>query len=99
MSQPTVHIVARIIAKPDAVTQLRGVLEELLKPTRQEAGCHRYTLLQNRRDPTDFTFVEEWTSDAAMEAHLQTAHIQAAFVRPRDLLAAEPDIRQYDLLG
>lgn len=99
MSQPTVHIVARIIAKPDAVTQLRGVLEELLKPTRQETGCHRYTLLQNRRDPTDFTFVEEWASDAAIDAHLQTAHIQAAFVRARDLLAAEPDIRQYDLLG
>ncbi len=99
MSQPTVHIVARIIAKPDAATELRAVLAALLEPTRQEAGCRRYTLLQNRQEPTDFTFVEEWAGDAAIDAHMQTAHIRAAFVRARDLLAAEPDIRQYELVG
>lgn len=99
MNPSTIHIVARIVAKPDAVAQLRVVLEKLLEPTRQEAGCRRYTLLQNRHDPTDFTFVEEWASDAAIDAHLQTSHIQAAFAQAQGLLAAEPDIRWYELVG
>ena len=99
MNPSTIHIVARIVAKPDAVAQLRVVLEKLLEPTRQEAGCRRYTLLQNRHDPTDFTFVEEWASDAAIDAHLQTSHIRAAFAQAQGLLAAEPDIRQYELVG
>ncbi|MEI2782883.1 MAG: putative quinol monooxygenase [Candidatus Competibacter sp.] len=73
MSQSTtIHVVARIVAKPEAVTQLQAVLAALLEPTRQEAGCHRYTLLQNRQDPTDFTFVEEWASDTAIDAHMKT---------------------------
>lgn len=99
MSQSTVHVVARIVAKPDAVTELRAVLAALLEPTRQEAGCRRYTLLQNRQDPTDFTFVEEWADDAAVDAHMKTSHIQAAFARVQGLLAAEPDIRQYEVVG
>jgi len=32
----------------------------LIEPTRKESGCISYELLQNRDDPTDFTFVEEW---------------------------------------
>ena len=98
MSQSTIHVVARIVAKPEAVTQLQAVLAALLEPTRQEAGCHRYTLLQNRQDPTDFTFVEEWASGAAIDAHMQTSHIQGAFAQAQGLLAAEPDIRQYELV-
>ena len=100
MSQSTtIHVVARIVAKPEAVTQLQAVLAALLEPTRQEAGCHRYTLLQNRQDPTDFTFVEEWASDAAIDAHMQASHIQGAFAQAQELLAAEPDIRRYELVG
>jgi quinol monooxygenase YgiN len=99
MSQSTIHVVARITAKPDAVPRLQAVLAALLEPTRQESGCHRYTLLQNRQDPTDFTFVEEWAGVAAIDAHLQTSHIQAAFARVEGLLAAEPDIRQYEVVG
>lgn len=99
MSQSTIHIVARIVAKPDAVTRLQAALEALLEPTRQEAGCHRYMLLQNRQDPTDFTFVEEWASDDAIDAHMQTSHIRGAFAQAQGLLAAEPDIRRYELVG
>lgn len=99
MTPSTVHIVARITAKSDAVTQLRAVLEALLTPTRQEAGCHRYLLLQNQQDPTDFTFVEEWADDAAIDQHLRSAHLQRAFAQAAGLLAGQPDIQRYELIG
>jgi quinol monooxygenase YgiN len=56
-------------------------------------------LLQNNEDPAQFTFVEEWESDAALEAHLKTPHLAAAFLKMPALLAAPPDIRRYSLVG
>ncbi|MDQ2856133.1 MAG: antibiotic biosynthesis monooxygenase, partial [Acidobacteriota bacterium] len=62
MSQNTLRVVARIMALPDKVDEVRSLLEALVEPTRNEAGCISYELLQNKSDPADFTFVEEWTT-------------------------------------
>ena len=91
----TVHVVARLVARPDTVAELRVLLLSLIEPTRREAGCLRYSLLQNTADPTDFTFVEEWVDQAALEAHFTTPHLQAALAQAPELLAASPDIRRY----
>ncbi|CDI01791.1 putative Antibiotic biosynthesis monooxygenase [Candidatus Competibacter denitrificans Run_A_D11] len=99
MNQTSVHIVARVTAKPDRVAELRAVLETLLTPTRQEAGCRRYILLQNQQEPTGFTFVEEWVDAAAIDNHMKSAHLQQAFAQAAGLLAARPDIQRYDLIG
>ncbi|MDG4551584.1 MAG: putative quinol monooxygenase [Candidatus Contendobacter sp.] len=95
----TLHVVARISARPDTVAQTQTLLQNLLEPTRREPGCLRYTLLRNHADPTDFTFVEEWADQAALDAHLASPHIQAALVEAASLLAAPPDIRPYALVG
>ena len=95
MPTDTVHVVARITARPDSVTQLQAVLTALLEPTRREAGCRSYVLLHNQADPTDFTFIEEWTDAAALDAHLHTPHLQAALAQAVNLLTTDPDIRRY----
>ncbi|MEB3279685.1 MAG: putative quinol monooxygenase [Lyngbya sp.] len=94
----TLRVVARIIALPDRVEPLKAVLSELIEPTRQEPGCIQYELLQNRADPTDFTFVETWESEAALETHLASDHLQAATEKLQGLIATPPDIRRYDLV-
>ena len=99
MDRTSVHIVARITAKPDSVAELRAVLETLLTPTRQEAGCRRYILLQNQQEPTGFTFVEEWSDAATISSHMKSAHLQQAFAQAAGLLAAPPDIQCYALIG
>lgn len=91
----TVHVVARLTARPETVTDVQNLLLRLLEPTRQEPGCLRYELLHNAADPTDFTFVEEWADETALEAHFTTPHLQAAFVQVPPLLAMPPDIRRY----
>jgi quinol monooxygenase YgiN len=95
----TVHVIARLTARPEAVAELQTLLLGLIEPTRQESGCLRYTLLHNTADPTDFTFVEEWADAAALEAHFTTPHLQAALARAPALLAVSPDIRRYALRG
>ncbi len=98
MSTPTVRVVARIVALPDQVDALKAVLLGLVAPTRREVGAIKYDLLQNRVDPTDFTFIEEWESEDALNAHLASAHLAAAIAKIPALVAKEPDIRRYDLL-
>ena len=95
----TLRVVAHLTAKPDKVEETRAALTTLIHPTRAEEGCIRYELMQNNADPSDFTFVEEWSSDEALDAHLQTDHINLLVSRAEDLLAAPPDIRRYTLLA
>ena len=99
MSTPTLRVVARLIAFPDKVAELKSLLLSIIEPTRKEEGCVQYELLQNQAVPTDFTFVEEWESIALQEVHLGSTHIQAALEQLEGLAVAPPDIRYYELLA
>jgi quinol monooxygenase YgiN len=94
----SVRIVAHLEARPDKVSELRELLEGLVVPTRLEAGCVSYEMLESLEDPAKFTFVEEWTHEEALEAHFETEHIQNALARFPDLLAADLDLRTYQLV-
>lgn len=99
MSNQTIRVVARFTAIPEKVDEVRAILIALIEPTCQENGCIKYELLQNSAEPTDFTFVEEWTSKAALDAHLASTHIAIALDKLEGLIATEPDIRLYKLLA
>ena len=98
MPEHRLRVLARVSAKADSVEHVRGILIGVVDPTRNEPGCLSYQLLQNRSDPSDFVFVEEWESAAAEQAHFSTAHIRDALVKLAGYLAAEPDIRRYSLM-
>lgn len=98
MADQGVRVVARVVARAGKVEELRAVLLGLVEPTHREPGCVTYELLQNKNDPTDFTFVEEWTSEAALDAHLQSPHLQDARVKFPNLAVADPDIRRYTVV-
>lgn len=99
MPDSGVRVVARVVARPGKEDELRVLLRGLVEPTRREPGCVTYELLQNTANSTDFTFVEEWRSEADLDAHLQSAHLQHARVRLPDLAATDPDIRRYTVVG
>jgi quinol monooxygenase YgiN len=98
MPDRAVRVVARVVARPGKVNELRALLRGLVEPTRRESGCVTYELLQNTTDPTDFTFVEEWRSEKELDAHLQSPHLRNARVRLPELAAADPDIRRYTVV-
>lgn len=86
-------------ARPEKIEELKVLLSGLIDPTRREKGCISYQLLQNRADPTDFTFIEEWEGDDAIDDHFDTPHVKEALAKVPSLLAREPDIRIYSLIG
>jgi quinol monooxygenase YgiN len=99
MTNQTIRVVARFVALPDKLEELKALFLGVIEPTREEAGAIKYELLQNQSDPTDFTFVEEWVSGEALDNHLASPHIQAAVAKLDGLIAAPPDIRRYNLLA
>jgi quinol monooxygenase YgiN len=98
MASATVKVILRVIVQPDKVAAIRPVLLELATKSLQEKGCTGYQVLQNNADPCDFTLVEEWTSEGALDAHLQTAHVKDAFAKGGPLLAQPPDARRYSVI-
>ena len=94
----TLRVVAHLRAKPAKVEETKEALISMIEPTRNETGCVVYELMQNDADPTDFTFVEEWSGNDSLDAHLQTEHIQRVIARAEELFAAPPDVRRYTLL-
>ena len=99
MSKTTLRVVARLAAFPDKVAELKSLLLSIIEPTRKEAGCIKYELLQNQADPTDFTFVEEWESADLLELHLGSTLVQDAVQKLDGLAVGPPDIRRYELLA
>jgi quinol monooxygenase YgiN len=99
MTARTVRVVAHLTSKQDKTEDTCAALLALIEPTRAEDGCIVYELMQNDAEPSDFTFVEEWASDAALDAHLQSEHIRILQSQADELFAAPPDIRRYTLLA
>jgi quinol monooxygenase YgiN len=99
MASDTLRVVAILLAKPDKVDELRTLLVGLLEPTRAEPGCIRYEMLENKENPAEFTFVEEWKNDSDLDGHFATDHIKHALGELPNLLAAELDLRKYKLVG
>lgn len=99
MPSSTLRVVAHFRARSDTIEELKSLLAGLVAPTRAEDGCIRYELHQDNEDPLRVTFIEEWSDDAALDAHLASAHVQAALAQAPDLLDADPDIRRCTMIA
>jgi quinol monooxygenase YgiN len=97
MSEP-LTVIARVRAKAGQESRLRQELQSLLAPTRAEAGCISYDLHQSQSDPALFVFYENWTSQAALDAHFQTPHLQAHLKLVPDLVDGPLDITKWTIV-
>ncbi len=93
------YVIATLTARPDTIDATREALAGLVEPTRAEAGCLGYTLTQSTDDPAVFRTVEQWTDQAAADAHMTTPHVGAALAAAGDLLGAAPDIRAFAIVA
>jgi quinol monooxygenase YgiN len=95
----TITVVATFQARPGKETELRKALIGLVAPTRKEAGCINYDLHVRPEDPAKFLFHENWTSQAHLDAHLQSAHIKALLPRVGELAVGLPEIQIWEKIA
>ena len=86
------RVVAEIIAKPGSEDVIREVLSQLASATQSEDGCNSYELFESAAVPGIFFTLESWHSQAALDAHLQTDHVAAAFAVAGEHVSAAPAI-------
>ncbi len=94
MNQPFT-VLARVRAKAGQESRLRDELVALVAPTRAEAGCILYDLHQSQADPAVFVFYEIWASEAALDAHTRTPHLQAYLNLIPEIADAPPEITKW----
>ena len=99
MSAKTITVVATFQAKPGQEAELKKALLTLIAPTRQEAGCLNYDLHISPEDAGKFLFHENWTTKAALDAHLQNDHIKVLLPRMGELCVGMPEIKIWEKIA
>lgn len=99
MAVEKVTVLAIIVAKPGLEEQVRGELESLLAPTRQEEGCVNYNFHRSGEDPARFMFYENWRSKQDLDAHLARPHLVRFLGLAGELLAEPPQITLWQEIG
>ncbi len=75
-------IVAKNFIKEDKIDEFITLAKGLVEDTRKnDAGCIRYELVQDLKDPTVLTILEEWESQEALDAHMNAEHFKKAYPR------------------
>lgn len=71
-----IKVVAKCTVKADSIDEYIRISKELVEETQKEEGCIFYSLHQDVNDPTILTCLETWTTQEALDAHLQSEHIK-----------------------
>jgi len=95
----TLRVVAHLRAQEGKGAELGEALKGLIEPTRAEPGNISYELLASLDDDRNYTFVEEYQDGDALDAHMNTPHVQAAIAAMPELVDGGLDLRTYRLVG
>lgn len=83
----TITVVAKLVAKNDAIEAVRDELLKMVAPARREEGCIEYRLYQDSADPAVFVFYENWQDLASLDRHIKSPHYLAYVAAVGDLIA------------
>jgi (4S)-4-hydroxy-5-phosphonooxypentane-2,3-dione isomerase len=86
------HVTVQV--KPEHVAEFLEVIRHDAEHSeKDEPGCLRFDVIQDKDDPNRFYFYEVYRDEAALEAHRQTPHFKLYFEKSRALLATPPERR------
>ena len=81
-----ISAIAEINAKAGHEEEVRVILHELVAPSRAEAGCEVYHLLEDKKKPGRFSTYEEWDNVASLEKHLAGSESKASLEKAQPML-------------
>ncbi|MEO6652121.1 MAG: putative quinol monooxygenase [Ilumatobacteraceae bacterium] len=83
------NTVAIIPAKPEAAAAIAAALQQLSVATREEEGCVSYDVFESAAAPGTFVTIERWVDQAALDHHMQSPHVAAAFAAADGALSGD----------
>ena len=70
-------VTGTIDINPENIGPAQAAAIKMMEETRKEAGCHVYEFSQQIEAPHRFRVYEEWSDDAALQAHSNAPHMAA----------------------
>lgn len=92
-------IVAKNSIRPEHADSFPSLIDEFTVATRAEPGNICFDWYRSVEDPNTYVLVEAFRDGAAGEAHVTSAHFQAAMARLSELLAEVPEIVNVEVPG
>jgi len=89
-----ITIVAKFKIKSDQIEQFKRLALVCVRNTRKERGNLAYKIYQGREKRDEFTFIEEWLNDVAIEKHNEASHFLTFLDDIAPLCEKEPVIEQ-----
>jgi quinol monooxygenase YgiN len=90
-----IEVIAAFRAKPGKEDQLREATLAIVEPTRREAGCIQFVVLEDKDAPGTFFIRESWKDQAALDAHFAEPYLKALVELHQEILG-EP-LKLYNL--
>jgi quinol monooxygenase YgiN len=87
-----IHVFANVSAAAGNEDQLREVLKTLVAATKQEPGVISYILHEDIKTAGNFYVFEVYKDQAAVDSHMASPHLAAAFAAAGPLIAGAPSI-------
>jgi quinol monooxygenase YgiN len=94
-----IFIVVKHPVRPEYADDWVSLVEEFTVATRGEPGNLFFDWFRSVEDPNLYVLVEGFRDAAAGEAHVNSAHFQAAMARLPNWLSAVPEIVNVEVLG
>ena len=82
-----IKVIADNYIKTEKVEEFIVLAKQLVQATKEkDAGCIRYELLQDIKNPQHITMLEEWSDTDALAQHSASKHFKDAVVRFADYM-------------
>lgn len=86
------HVTVQV--KPEHAREyLEAVRHDAEHSEKDEPGCLRFDVVQDRDDPNRFYYYEVYKDEAALELHRQSPHFKLYAEKTQSWLAASPERR------
>ena len=89
-------VIARIEISPNHIDQYIAAATAGIDATRAEPGCQQYAFSRDLLQPNVLWVSEQWESEAALQTHLRTPHVQKLLADTADLEIISMDDRVYE---
>jgi len=71
----TIIVAGEIKVAPEQVQEMVPILVPFVAATRAEKGCIAYGFYEDVTEPGTFRLYEEWSDEAALDAHMVAPHM------------------------
>ena len=94
-----IGVVAKLKIQEDKADDFEAACKDLMaKVKANESGCLTYQLYKSDSDENTYVFMEEYASQADLDAHGKTEYFAAAMPAIGACLAGAPDIQTFKIV-